>query len=66
MRVIDALQAHEPVDQAVGIALAFTLLCRRLNIHPGTAQDVAIRMISEDSEFYPEIKAAKLYITNEL
>ena len=66
MRVIDAIQAHRPVDQATGIAVCFLLLCRKLKLHPGNVLEIATRLLSTDSRLYPELRAADLYITNEI
>jgi len=62
--LIDRLQGHRPEERAVGYAIAFLMLCAKLDCHPGNALQVAERVI-QDSDV-PELRAMKMYMEKEL
>lgn len=64
--LIDSLQRFTSEEQAVGFGLAFLLLCRRLKAHPGNVLQVAQRVLDDCGHKQPELKAALMYMENEI
>lgn len=65
-RVIHELQYNTPAERLVGSALAFKLMCEKLDIHPGNVIAVVDRILSKDSPFWAEVRAAREYVRNEV
>jgi hypothetical protein len=66
MHVIDNAQRFPAPTQAVGVALAFTLLMKHLGAHPGTVLSVAQNILDSDLQHQPEVRAVREYIQKEI
>jgi hypothetical protein len=66
MAVIDRIQSLQPEVQAAALGMAFVLLCRKLRVHAGDVLGVSRNLINHASQWCPEIKAAELYVENEI
>lgn len=66
MRVINEMQHLSPELQCVGGAMAFLLMCDQAQCHPGNAMGIAKNLLADAATYWPEVRALKDYVKNEL
>lgn len=64
--LLDKLQQFTPEEQVAGFAVAFNLLCRKLQCHQGNALQVAERILQESGKKIPEIRGFLMYLEKEI
>jgi hypothetical protein len=66
MHVVDKLQGFTPEEQVAGFGLAFLLTCKKVGIYPGNVLSVCSRMLEDYKIAFPEVRALRDYIENEV
>lgn len=65
--VLQGIQSQRPENQVAGIAMAFSTMCRALELDPSQLIDAAYRRSADDDTFFKrELKALTDYFQGEV